>query len=218
MNDPIDKLGERLRHQDESRYAAEAVPPEAIASLFDRQLTRTSTLKYLVMGGGGLVACLVCGELALNEPVGLARGVRGLLALFAVIGLGWASLATLVLARGGGGFVLQRTASARMAFASTLITLIALALVALVNGRGVEATPLLTTGLGLLVLAAVLLIDTRVEQAELTVREQILRLEKRLSAQWPVARSQPDPAGTWNVGSAGSEGEERGEPGPRFGH
>ena len=134
----------------------------------------------MVVGLAGLVGCLVCGSLAITEPASLPAAVRGLLALLAFFGLGWSLLAARVLARGRGDLINHRTLAARMAFGFTLAAVVALSVVSSLSGRPAVGMPLVATALALLILAAVLLIDVRIERSESMVREQILRVERRL--------------------------------------
>ena len=109
--------------------------------------------------------------------------VRGLLVLFAFFGLGWTLLATSVLVRGHGNFIAHRTmGAARMAFGFTLISVIALSAASSLSGRSAVGMPMVATGLAMLILAAVVLIDARIERSESLIREQILRVESRLTA------------------------------------
>ena len=180
MTEPNDAMGERLLGFDSpdpaihQRYGAE------LHSQLETHLSKSRRVQFVAVGVTGLIGSLVCGSLAITEPATTPVAVRSLLALFASFGLGWTLLATWVLARGGGNFILQRTLAARMAFGFTLTAVVALSLVTFSLGREAAGLPMLATGLALLILAAVLLTDVRIERAELTIREQILRVESRL--------------------------------------
>lgn len=180
MADRDDAVRERLLEFDpqdpkiRQRYGA------ALDAAFDRHLSGPRRAQFGALGLAGLIGCLVCGSLAITEPATMPAAVRGLLALLAFFGLGWTLLAGWVLARGRGSLIPERTVAARMAFGFTLTTVIALSLVTFLSGRGAVGMPMLTTGLALLVLAAVLLIDVRIERSELSIREQLLRLECRV--------------------------------------
>lgn len=139
-------------------------------------------LRYILVGLAGLVGSVVCGSLGLTEPETTPRAVRGLLILFAFFGLGWTLLAAWVLARGRGNFAFERLVAARMAFGFTLVAVLALALSSSLLSRESQGGPMLATGLALLTLGAVVLIGARIEQAELSIREQVLRLECRIAA------------------------------------
>ncbi len=136
--------------------------------------------RYVVVGLAGLIGCLVCGSLSLTEPASTPNAVRGLLALFAIFGLGWTLFAGWALARGRGGYAAERALAAKMAFGFTLASVMALSLVSSLSGKETAGMPLVATGLALLILASVLLTNARIDQAELAIREQILRLECRL--------------------------------------
>jgi hypothetical protein len=180
MTDRDDSLGERLLNFDPQDPAIRERYGAALHATFDRHLSGPRRVQYGAVGLAGLIGCLVCGSLAITEPATTPAAVKGLLALFAFFGLGWAILGSWILARGGGNLVAHRTLAARMAFGFTLSSVIALALVTFLLGRGAVGLPILATGLALLILAAVLLTDVRIERSELTIREQILRLECRL--------------------------------------
>jgi hypothetical protein len=180
MADHDDALGERLLDFDPQDPAIRERYGAALHATFDHHLSGPRRVQYGAVGLAGLIGCLVCGSLAITEPATMPAAVRGLLALFAFFGLGWTLLAAWVLTRGGGNFNAQRTVAARMAFGFTLTSVIALSLVAFLSDRGAVGMPMLATGLALLILAAVLLIDVRIERSESTIREQILRLEYRL--------------------------------------
>jgi len=186
-----ERLRERLLGLDPQESEFHQQYGAGLQSTFDRQLSGPSRLRYGAVGAAGLLGCLVSGSLALTEPGTVPMAVRGLLALFAFFGLSWTMLATWVLLRGRDHLLVQRTVAARMAFGFTLITVIALALVIFVLERGAVGTPMLATGLALLILAAVVLADVRIERSELAIREQILRLEGRLMEMVEAAR-RPD--------------------------
>ena len=75
-----------------------------------------------------------------------------------------------------------------MAFGFTLVAILALSVTASVLGKEATGMPLVATGLALLTLGAVILIGARIEQAEQTIREQIIRLECRIEGLVEVAR------------------------------
>jgi hypothetical protein len=153
----------------------------ALHDHLDRQLSGGLRAKYVVVGLAGLAGCLVCGSLAVTEPASLPAAVRGLLTLLAFFGLGWTLLAAWVLARGRGGFITHRIMAARMAFGFTLASVIALSVTSSLTGRSAVGMPMVASGLAMLILAAVLLIDARIERSESLIREQILRVESRLT-------------------------------------
>jgi len=137
--------------------------------------------RYIAVGLSGLVGCLVCGSLALTEPESTPLAVRRLLILFAFFGLGWTILAAWALARKRGGFATERLVAARTALGFTLAAVVAVSLTAALLGKETAAAPMVATGLALTVLASVLLINARIENAETSIREQILRLECRIA-------------------------------------
>ncbi|WP_406699842.1 hypothetical protein V5E97_13435 [Singulisphaera sp. Ch08] len=180
MSQPRDAMGERLLGFDAPDPAIQQRFGTELHSHLETHLSRSRRVQFVAMGLSGLIGSLVCGSLALTEPATTPMAVRSLLALFASFGLGWTLLATWVLARGRGNFIAQRTLAAQMAFGFTLTAVVALSLVTVSLGREAAGFPMLATGLALLILAAVLLTDVRIERAELTIREQILRVESRL--------------------------------------
>ncbi len=147
---------------------------------FGSRLSPALRARYVAVGLAGLVGCVVCGSLAITEPESLPGAVRGLLILFAFFGLSWTLFATLVLVRGPENFADRRGMSARMAFGFTLISVVALSFVSSLSGRSAVGTPMAITGLALLILAAVIVVDARIERSESLIREQILRVESRL--------------------------------------
>ncbi|SIN81131.1 hypothetical protein SAMN05444166_1019 [Singulisphaera sp. GP187] len=196
MTDPNDALGERLLGLDSPDPAIQQRHEAELHSQWETQLSGSRLVPFVAVGVAGLIACLVCGSLAFTEPATTPVAVRRLLALFACFGLSWTLLATWILTRGRGSFISQRTLAARMAFGFTLTTVMALSLVSLSLGREAAGMPILATGLALLILAAVLLTDVRIERAELTIREQILRVESRLierieASQRPAGKKEP---------------------------
>jgi hypothetical protein len=68
----------------------------------------------------------------------------------------------------------------RMGFAFTLASIVSMVVVSSLSGRASDGLPMLAAGLATLILAAVLLIDSRIDRSESSLREQILRLEVRL--------------------------------------
>ncbi|AMV36679.1 hypothetical protein [Planctomyces sp. SH-PL62] len=136
--------------------------------------------RYVLIAAAGLIGFLVAGSLSLTEPDATPRAVRGLLGLFALFGLGWATFAGWALARRRGGIASERRAASRIALGFTLAALVGIGLTAIALGKEAAAAPMLVVGLGFLVLAAVGSVQARIEEAELAVREQLLRLESRI--------------------------------------
>ena len=196
MNEHNDHLRERLIDLDPHDPGLRERYGSALHSHLDRRLTVPYRARYVVVGLAGLVGSLVCGSLAITEPASLPAGVRMLLALFAFFGLSWTLLAAWALARGRGGFIAHRIMAARMAFGFTLITVIALSLVSFLSGKAAVGMPMVTTGLALLILAAILLIDARIERSESMILEQLLRVESRLTV---LAEAIAQPRGSRNV-------------------
>ncbi len=153
----------------------------ALHDHLDSHLSGALRARYVVVGLAGLAGCLVCGSLAITEPASMPWTTRALLVLFAFFGLGWTLLSGWALARGRGNFINHRTMAARMAFSFTLISVFALSLASSLSGRSSVGMPMVATGLALLILAAVLILEARVERSELMIREQLLRVERRLS-------------------------------------
>lgn len=195
MTKPKDPIGEQLLGFDTTDPAVRQRFGTELQAHFETHMSKSRSVQLVGMGVAGLIGSLVCGSMALTEPTTTPVAVRSLLALFASFGLGWTLLATWILARGRGNFILQRTLAARMAFGFTLATVVALSLVTFSLGREAAGLPMLTTGLALLILAAVLLTDARIERAELTIREQILRVESRLVKLVEEASGKPRGAG-----------------------
>lgn len=181
MNETNDHLKERLMDLDPHDPGLRERYGSTLHAHLDRHLAVPHRARYIVVGLAGLVGSLVCGSLAITEPAPLPAGVRMLLALLAFFGLSWTLLAAWVLARDRGDFIAQRTMAARMAFGFTLISVIALSLVSFLSGKSAVGMPMVLTALALLILAAVLLIDARIERSESAIREQILRVESRLT-------------------------------------
>ncbi len=196
MNEKNDHLSERLIDLDPHDPGLRKRYGSTLHSHLDRHLTMPRRAHYVAVGLAGLVGSLVCGSLAITEPASLPMRVRMLLALFAFFGLSWTVLAAWALARGRGDFIARRTMAARMAFGFTLISVIALSLVSFLSGKAAVGMPMVLTALALLILAAVLLIDARIERAESTIREQILRVESRLTG---LAEASSQPRGGRNA-------------------
>ncbi len=189
MTDPDRPLGDRLLDLDAPTPALRAQYGAAVHDHLDRHLDGAPGARHVALGLAGLAGCVVCGSLALTEPASLPPAVRGLLILFAFFGLGWTLLAGWILARGRGHYHAARALGSRMAFGFTLVAVVALAFASSVTGRSEIGMPMVASGLALLILAAVVLIDARIERSESLIREQILRVESRLSAQAvPVER------------------------------
>ncbi|MEJ7637774.1 MAG: hypothetical protein WKF75_07230 [Singulisphaera sp.] len=195
MKEQNDHLRERLIDLDPHVPGLRERYGSALHSELDR-LTVPYKVRYLVTGLAGLIGSLVCGSLAITEPASLPARVRMLLVLFAFFGLSWTLLAGWALARGRGDFIAQRTMAARMAFGFTLISVLALSLVSSLSGKSAVGMPMVATGLALLVLAAVLLIDARIERSESIIREQLLRVESRLTG---LAEAIAQPRGSRNA-------------------
>lgn len=181
MTEHDDPLGGRLLDLEPHDPALREKYGAALHDHLDRHLSGALRARYAVVGLAGLAGCLVCGSLAITEPASMPAAVRGLLVLFAFFGLGWTSLAAWVLARGHGNFIAHRTIAARMAFGFTLASVIAMSIASSLSGRSAIGMPVVATGLAMLILAAVRWIDARIERSESLIREQILRVESRLT-------------------------------------
>lgn len=177
-----DFLADRLLDLDERDPDSRRRFGAALHSQIEGHLSELGYGRYAAVGLAGMLGALVCGSLAITEPETLARPVRGVLALLAFVGLAWTLFAAWGLARRRGDYIRQRTIAARLAFGLTLAVVIALAAVSTATGRPASGMPLVATGMALLILAGVLLIDGRIEQSELAIREHLLRIEIRLDA------------------------------------
>jgi hypothetical protein len=177
-NEALDKLLNDLEPADPAlRERYETILKSGLADLKPGR----RKARYIAVGLAGLIGCVVCGTLALTEPMSTPRQVRWVLSVFAFIGLGWTLLAAWALAWGRGNFASERLVAARMAFGFTLIAVTALSLTASLMGKETASLPLVATGLALMILGAVVLIGARIGQAEQAIREQILRLECRVA-------------------------------------
>jgi len=180
MTKPNDDHREELLNLEPSDPRLRDRHQKAIADHLEKFRPGFGTIRYAAVGLAGLVGALVCGSLSLTEPASTPMPIRALLALFALIGLGWSVFAGWGLARRRGDYAAERALAAKMAFGFTLAAVMGLSFASSLTGKDAQGAPLIATGLGLLVLASVLLTNARIEQAELAIREQILRLEARL--------------------------------------
>jgi hypothetical protein len=137
--------------------------------------------RYILVGTAGLIGFVAAGSLSITEPVTTPAGVRALLALLAMLGLGWMVFATSMLARRRGDYPAERALALRIAFAFALIATTGLAVTASALHKESAAAPMLLASLGFVLLAGFGLIGARMDQAELAIREQLLRLEVRLA-------------------------------------
>ncbi len=151
-----------------------------VRSELERHLSARLRLRYIVVGLAGLAGTLVCGSLAMTEPDSLPNPVRGLFTILAFIGLGWTTFAGWVLARDRGDFPAQRTMAARLAFGFTLVSVVAIAVTTSMMNQLTIGMPMIATGAAMLTIAAVFLINDRVERSESLLREHLLRVEARL--------------------------------------
>ena len=195
MDQGFDPLPERLLDLDRQDPALRERYGAAVRADLDGSLSGGRRARYVLLGLAGLVGSLVCGSLAITEPASMPVAVRGLLALLASFGLGWTLFAARVLSRARGDLIDQRTLAARMAFGFTWATVVALSVVSSLSGRPAAGMPLVATGLAMLILAAVLLIDVRIERSESVIREQVLRVERRIvGLAEAIERSRDEPA------------------------
>lgn len=153
----------------------------ALRAHLDEHLSGAGRGRYVAVGVAGLIGALACGSLAITEPAGLSPQVRGALALLAFVGLAWTLFAAWAVARSRGDYVDQRMLAVRLGFGLTLVTVIALAAISSTTGHPSSGMPLVAAGMAMLILAAVLLIDGRIERSELAIREHLLRIESRLA-------------------------------------
>lgn len=138
--------------------------------------------RYRLLGAVGFVGFLVAGSLSLTEPATTPMPTRALLGLLALVSLGWSAFAMRSLARRTGDFADERLLASRIAVVFSLAALLALGLAASALQREAAAQPMLIATLGLVVVAACGSIGARVDRAELSLREQLLRLEVRVAA------------------------------------
>ena len=137
--------------------------------------------RYLLIAASGLVGFLVAGSLGLTEPATTPFVVRALLSLLSLLGLGWMVFAIAMLARNRGDYPAERAMAFRIALGFSLVATIALGAAASALHKEVAAVPMLIASLGFVFLAGFGLIGARIDQSELAMQEQLLRLEARLS-------------------------------------
>jgi hypothetical protein len=137
--------------------------------------------RHLVLGAAGLAGFLAAGSLSLTEPTSTPAPTRALLGMFALLSLGWSVFAMRGLARLAGDYASERLLAARIAVGFALAALVGLGLASAALQKGPAALPMLLAALGFVVVAAAGSIHARIDQAELSRREQLLRLEARLA-------------------------------------
>jgi len=143
-------------------------------------------LRYGLIAGSGMVGFLVAGSLSLTEPSTTPPAVRGLLGLFALFGLGWSAFGVWAMVRKSGDFARERRVASQLAMGFTLAALIGLGLAETILGKGSASAPMLVVALGFVVLAAVGSVHARIEEAELSILEHLLRLELRSTPSRPA--------------------------------
>lgn len=136
--------------------------------------------RYILVGTAGLIGFVVAGSLSITEPVTTPFATRAVLALLAFLGLGWMVFATWMLARHRGDYPAERAMAFQIALAFALIATVGLAAAASALHKEAAAAPMLLASLGFTMLAGLGLIGARIDQAELSIKEQFLRLELRL--------------------------------------
>ncbi len=140
------------------------------------------TGRPLAVGAIGLAGFLAAGSLSLTEPATTPAPTRALLGMLALFSLGWTVFALRGLARRTGDFASERVLASQIAVGFALAALVGLALTAGVLQKGPAAQPMLITALGFVVVAATGSVQARIDQAELSQREQSLRVEAMLAS------------------------------------
>lgn len=140
--------------------------------------------RHLLIGAAGLAGFLAAGSLSLTEPPSTPFPTRVLLGLFALLGLGWSIFAMYGLARRAGDFAGERLLASKIALGFALAALVGLGFAASAL-RMQDSLPMLIAALGFVIFAAAGSIHARIDQAELALREQMLRVEARLADRPP---------------------------------
>lgn len=180
MNDKSPSLGERLLAVEPLTSDSRQQLQQELSSMFQRELSNT---RRTFFGGVALSALMsggVCGALALTEPE-LPRLPRVALAVGALFGLAWASVAGRIAWRGGLDLKRDAYRIAAMVWGFTVLMTTFFLMAGMSARDPVQGIKMIVGSLPFLVGAAVYWLSYRIEQAELTTREQLLQLELRMA-------------------------------------
>ena len=180
MNDKSPSLGERLLAVEPLRSDSRHQLEQELSLMFQRELSGTRRSFFGFVAVAALVSGGVCGALALTEPE-LPTTPRMALAVGSLFGLAWAGVAGRIAWRGGLDMKRDSYRIAAMVWGFTVLMTTFFLLAGMSARDPVQGIRMIVVSLPFLIGAAVYWLSYRVEQSELTTREQLLQLELRLA-------------------------------------
>jgi hypothetical protein len=188
MNQPDERATrrERLLALEPETPALRADYQRKVNAMLEVPLSRARRLSLVLVLAGAVASAALLAALLLTETV--PGHVRLAFAVGIAFALAWAMYSARILRRGVYRRTSDSTAAAGMAFGFTMATAVGFAL-----AMGRRLDPFLMFGFLFVLPAAVILLRTVVEQAELRTHERILELEYRLARlSEGLARGGPD--------------------------
>jgi MFS family permease len=153
---------------------------QELHAMFVRELSTPHRAFIALVAVGSLASGAVCGYLALTEPTLpiLARIGLGVGTLF---GLAWTVVAARVALRGAMDLRVDSRRIAAMVWIFTTSMMVFFLMLGMSIQDRLLGLMMIANGLAFLIGAGVYWLNHRIEQAELSTREQFLRLELRLA-------------------------------------
>jgi MFS family permease len=180
MKNETSPLGDRLIAVEQpSAHDREKLNQELHAML-TRELTFRRRFVFAIVAVLALAGALLCGFLALTEPdlpivprIGLGTGT--------LFGIGWMVVAARLAWRGTMDARMDSRRIAAMVWIFTVLMMVFFLIVGMSSEDRLLGLTMIANGLAFLIGAAVYWLTHRIEQAELAVREKLLRIELRLA-------------------------------------
>ena len=180
MNDKSPSLGKRLLAVEPLAPASQQQLQQELALMFQREISGTRRTFFGGVAFSALVSGGVCGALALTEPE-LPTLPRVALAVGSLFGLAWAIVAGRIAWRGGLDMKRDAYRIATMVWGFTVLMTTFFLMAGMSARDPVQGIKMIVGSLPFLVGAAVYWLTYRIEQAELTTREQLLQMELRMA-------------------------------------
>ena len=185
MNDH-DVMRERLlAAARQSNPMRESQLSQEIQNMLTKQLSKTRRVFLSLVSVGALAGSLLCGYLSLTEPK-LPMLPRWGLAVGSLIGLCWVGVLGAILVKGRLDLKQDSRRIAQMVWCFTIAMMVFFLLAGMTATDPLKGLLLVAQGLAFLIMAGVYWINHRIEEAELTLREQLLRLELQLAERQQV--------------------------------
>lgn len=181
MNDPKKEFRDRLLEMEQITPALKDKYQKETQAMFEKKLTVFGKFAWIGSGILGIVFVVLFGTVAIWAPKEFPVLGRMVFILGAVFGLAWAGLCASILKRGSFDRMSHSKAAAGMGWGITIIVMTWAMLFAGKHPDSLSGIRAICVGLAFLVMAAVFMITSRIQQSELRTREKLLEIELRMA-------------------------------------